>query len=436
MILKVFSNPNDSMVQLNSCSSHLQHFSLDKFLYPSIWLCQQKFVCLLEGLIVTQSLGRPRGSIWGSHLHCCARAALCSFSVLNFHLICVAANIYLTNCFSPFPSSRDLEGRMSPRKVQIISLYQPQYSQVQCCSHLSSSSSYQTPSLLKLTLQLSETLVPSQPFPPFLIPERTTAPSSNRACLSICSSITFTQCLVQASVSDVSVCYICRFWRKRKCVCSTAMWAIAPYIRISAAEEWEYSGTPRQTVSNLCLSIIKDEICHAETPHPVTGFSHHSEGPGKVAVMTEITPVRACIEARRVICTLFLSFVSSASRMEEGLCSCVLCCTQAFHLFSFHSAPIPSLLPSPHSLALFLQLSYAPFLTCIFFSILQMHNIDLCILCPLTILFSPFFMLILSPDCIMQHNNSMANLHSYKMLFFCSGLHFLTETAIFDVCVH
>lgn len=192
MILKVFSNPNGSVVQLNSCSTHPQHFSLDKFLYPSVWLCQQKFVCLLEGLIVTQSSGRPRGSIWGSVLLCCARAVLCSFSVLDFQLICVAANIHLTNCFPPFPSFRALEGRKSPRKVQIISLYQPQYSQMQCCSHLPSSSSCQTPSLLKLTLQPAETLVPSQPFLPFLIPEKRTAPSSNRACLSICSSISFT----------------------------------------------------------------------------------------------------------------------------------------------------------------------------------------------------------------------------------------------------
>lgn len=44
-------------------------------------------------------------------------------------------------------------------------------------------------------------------------------------------------------------------------------------------------------------------------------------------------------------------------------------------------------------------------------------------------------MLILSPDCIMQHNG-MANLHSYKMLFFCSGLHFLAVPAIFDMCAH
>lgn len=161
------------------------------------------------------------------------------------------------------------------------------------------------------------------------------------------------------------------FEGKGSAFCSMAMWAAALCIRISAAEEWEYSGTPRQTASNLCLSIIKDEICHAETPHPVTGFSHHSEGLGKVAVMIEITPVRACVEARRVICTVFLSFISSASRVEEGLCSCVLCCTQTFHLFSFHSRPIypGPLLPSRHLLALFLQLSYAPFLTCIFFSI-------------------------------------------------------------------
>lgn len=45
-------------------------------------------------------------------------------------------------------------------------------------------------------------------------------------------------------------------------------------------------------------------------------------------------------------------------------------------------------------------------------------------------------MLIVSPDCIMQHNNSMANLHSYKMFFFSSGLHFLTVPAIFDMHVH
>lgn len=159
------------MVQLNSCSSHLQHFSLDKFLYPSIQLCQQKFVCLLEVLIVTQSSGRPRGSIWGSHLLCCARAAYCSFPVFDFHFICVAANIRLANCSPPLPSFRALEGRMGPREMQIISLYQPQYSQMQCCSHPPSSSSCQAPSLLKLTLQPAETLIPSQPFPLFHIPE-------------------------------------------------------------------------------------------------------------------------------------------------------------------------------------------------------------------------------------------------------------------------
>lgn len=56
----------------------------------------------------------------------------------------------------------------------------------------------------------------------------------------------------------------------------------------SVAKERKYNGTPRQTPSNLYLSIIKDEVCHAEIAHPVTGFCCHSEGPGKVTVMTEI----------------------------------------------------------------------------------------------------------------------------------------------------
>lgn len=146
------------------------------------------------------------------------------------------------------------------------------------------------------------------------------------------------------------------FGGKGSAFCSTAMWAAALCIRISAAEEWEYSGTPRQTASNLCLSIIKDEICHAETPHPVTGFSRHSEGLGKVAVMIEITPVRACVEARRVICTVFslIHFISQQSGGRALFMRAVLHPNLSLVFFPFQaylSRPSPSFPSLTHSVS-------------------------------------------------------------------------------------
>lgn len=62
----------------------------------------------------------------------------CLFVGLQF--TSVAANRPLANFFLlPFPSVTALQGTMGLREMQIISLYQPQCSEMQQCSHLPNS---------------------------------------------------------------------------------------------------------------------------------------------------------------------------------------------------------------------------------------------------------------------------------------------------------
>lgn len=199
---------------------------------------------------------------------------------------------------------------------------------------------------------------PSHPFPLLHVPENKKAPHGliSHFCPFVTFMPVFSLCLCSGCHCMLHMQIMEENWSLFR---FPAMWAVAPHEVLPRKKK--YNGTPRQTPSNLYLSIIKDEVCHAEIAHPVTGFCCHSEGPGKVTVMTEITPVRVCGEARHVIWIVFHSFISSASRVEEGLCSCsvlvslhvsVLCYTQTFYLLSYHSVfcPLSSLIPCLYSL--------------------------------------------------------------------------------------
>lgn len=102
---------------MKSQSSHLPHFSLDKFLHPSVWLRQQKSVCVfMEGSYNEPCSSPGRNSIlrftllWQGCLMSAAFSWTCILAVL---LQQTTDKLRPT----PFPSDRALEGsKGGPRR--------------------------------------------------------------------------------------------------------------------------------------------------------------------------------------------------------------------------------------------------------------------------------------------------------------------------------
>lgn len=179
------------------------------------------------------------------------------------------------------------------------------------------------------------------PFHPFLLPWKQEEVAAGLVS-PFCLPITFTPVF---SPGRCSGCHYMPYMHimKEMEICSQ-LWAVAPCIRGSAAEEGGYNGTRNQTPSNLCLSVVKVKIWHAEKPHPAAEFSRHSEGSGRVPVMTEMT-VRAFVEPGHVICVVFLSSYHQPALLIFSL-KVSICRYAVLHLLF---ALLSSLISSPHA---------------------------------------------------------------------------------------